>query len=114
LVSAALIDAARRARAAAGGEVAACGAREGSNLDRARSEVEPGRASGIAGVSPFHLAHVFSKEVGTSVYRYAIRLRLANALNAVLDSNVDLTSIALDTGFASHSHFTARFREFFG
>ena len=32
----------------------------------------------------------------------------------MLDSNLDLTSIALDTGFASHSHFTARFRAFFG
>ena len=70
--------------------------------------------SGIAGVSPYHLAHVFSREVGTSVYRYTVRQRLARALNAVLDSNLDLTSIALDTGFASHSHFTARFRAFFG
>ena len=70
--------------------------------------------SALAGISPYHLAHVFSQEVGTSVYRYAVRLRLARALNAVLDSNLDLTSIALDAGFASHSHFTARFREFFG
>lgn len=70
--------------------------------------------SDIAGVSPYHLAHVFKREMGTSVYRYAVRQRLARALNAVLDSNLDLTSIALDTGFASHSHFTARFRAFFG
>jgi len=70
--------------------------------------------SGIAGISPYHLAHVFSREVGTSVYRYAVRLRLAKALDAVLDSNIDFTSIALDTGFASHSHFTARFRACFG
>jgi transcriptional regulator GlxA family with amidase domain len=48
------------------------------------------------------------------VYRYAIRQRLAMALDAVLDSRLDLTSIALDSGFASHSHFTARFRAFFG
>jgi AraC-like DNA-binding protein len=32
----------------------------------------------------------------------------------VLDGDDDLTSIALDAGFASHSHFTARFRGFFG
>ena len=70
--------------------------------------------SDIAGVSPYHLAHVFSREVGTSIYRYAVRQRLARALDAVLDSNLDLTSIALDAGFASHSHFTARFRAFFG
>jgi len=73
-----------------------------------------GELSDIAGVSPCHLAHVFSREVGTSVYRYAIRQRLALALDAVLDSRLDLTSIALDSGFASHSHFTARFRAFFG
>lgn len=70
--------------------------------------------AGIACVSPSHLAHAFSREVGTSLYRYAVRLRLAKALEAVLDSDIDLSSIALDSGFASHSHFTARFRAFFG
>jgi AraC-like DNA-binding protein len=33
--------------------------------------------------------------------------------DAVLDGE-DLTTIALDAGFASHSHFTARFRDSFG
>jgi AraC-like DNA-binding protein len=32
----------------------------------------------------------------------------------VLDGDDDPTTIALDAGFASHSHFTARFRGFFG
>jgi len=73
-----------------------------------------GELAGIAGVSPCHLAHLFNREVGTSVYRYTLRSRLAKALDAVLDSSLDLTSIALDTRFASHSHFTARFRAFFG
>ena len=36
------------------------------------------------------------------------------ALDAVLDCGDDFTTIALDAGFASHSHFTARFRSFFG
>jgi AraC-like DNA-binding protein len=52
--------------------------------------------------------------VGTSIYDYVLRERLAYALEAVLDSGDDLTTIALDAGFASHSHFTARFRSFFG
>ncbi len=68
----------------------------------------------LAGVSPFHLAHVFHREVGTSVYRYATRARLARALDAVLDSGLDITAVALDAGFSSHSHFTARFRACFG
>jgi len=68
----------------------------------------------LACVSPFHLAHVFRAEVGASVYRYVLRARLARALGAVLESDTDLTAVALETGFASHSHFTARFRELFG
>jgi len=32
----------------------------------------------------------------------------------VLERSADLTTIAFDAGFASHSHFTARFRRFFG
>jgi AraC-like DNA-binding protein len=67
-----------------------------------------------ASVSPYHLAHVFRADVGISVYGYAMRSRLARALDAVLDGDDGLTEIALDAGFASHSHFTARFRALFG
>jgi AraC-like DNA-binding protein len=65
-------------------------------------------------VSPGHLAHVFRAETGTTVYGYVVRARLARALHAVLDSDAGLTEVALDAGFASHSHFTARFRALFG
>ncbi len=71
------------------------------------------RLAQVARVSPFHLCHVFRQRVGTSIYDYVLQERLAHALDAVLDGE-DLTRIALDTGFASHSHFTARFRRFFG
>jgi AraC family transcriptional regulator len=68
----------------------------------------------IANLSPFHLCHVFRDTVGTSIYDYVLHERLAHTLDAVLDYGDDLTAIALDAGFASHSHFTARFRSFFG
>jgi len=67
-----------------------------------------------AHVSPSHLAHSFRAEMGISVYGYVVRSRLAHALDAVLDSDRGLTEIALDAGFASHSHFTARFRALYG
>src|SRR5262249_40995886 len=66
----------------------------------------------VAHLSPFHLCHIFRKTVGTSIYDYVMQERLARSLDAVLDGN-DLTTTALDAGFASHSHFTARFRKFF-
>lgn len=68
----------------------------------------------IAHMSPFHLARAFRQITGTSLHDYVLRERLAHALDAVLERSVDLTTIALDAGFASHSHFTARFRRFFG
>lgn len=70
--------------------------------------------AGHVSVSPGHLAHVFRAETGASVYDYVLRARLARALEAVLDSDAGLVTIALDAGFVSHSHFTARFRALFG
>jgi len=72
------------------------------------------RLANVANLSPFHLCHVFREMTGTSIYDYVLHERLARTLDAVLDCDDDLTSIALDAGFASHSHFTARFRNFFG
>jgi AraC-like DNA-binding protein len=82
--------------------------------------VDPGRRwklddlAGLACLSPGHLAHVFREEVGEPVYSYVLRSRLASTLDAVLDAGADLSAVALQAGFASHSHFTARFRALFG
>jgi AraC-like DNA-binding protein len=72
------------------------------------------RLARIANLSPFHLCRIFRQMVGTSLYNYVLHERLAHCLGSVLDSGDDLTPIALDAGFSSHSHFTARFRGFFG
>jgi AraC-like DNA-binding protein len=45
--------------------------------------------------------------------RYVTQLRLARALIELPDSD-DLTALALDLGFSSHSHFTLAFRRAFG
>lgn len=68
----------------------------------------------VARMSPYHLAHVFRREVGLPVYAYLLRLRLAQSLPAVVDSDAGITAIALDAGFASHSHYTLHFRTLFG
>jgi AraC family transcriptional regulator len=68
----------------------------------------------VANVSPFHLSRIFRRMVGASVYDYVLRARLAAALDFLVDTKMDLTSVALEVGFSSHSHFTARFHTFFG
>lgn len=65
------------------------------------------------GVSPVYLTQVFAQAEGAPLYRYQLRLRLARALDRLADCE-DLTALALDLGFSSHSHFTAAFRGLYG
>jgi AraC-like DNA-binding protein len=65
------------------------------------------------GVSPVYLTQVFQQVEGMPLYRYQLRLRLARALD-LLGRYDDLSSLAMDLGFSSHSHFTAAFRQTYG
>lgn len=47
------------------------------------------------------------------LYRYQLRLRLAKAMQELVKYD-DLTTLALDLGFSSHSHFGAMFRATYG
>ncbi len=64
--------------------------------------------------SPFHLARVFRMRTGSSLHAYRTQLRLRSALDHLCDPGVDLTEVALESGFSSHSHFTDAFRGAFG
>ena len=64
--------------------------------------------------SPFHLARQFRALTGTSISRHLLRLRMAVALQRLADGERDLAGLAADLGFASQSHFGARFRSVFG
>lgn len=64
--------------------------------------------------SPFNFARIFQQQTGLPVHRYLTLLRLRASLELIAEPDVDLTSVALDLGFSSHSHFTDVFRrEFF-
>jgi AraC family transcriptional regulator len=64
--------------------------------------------------SPFHLSRVFREQVGVSIHQYRLRLRLALALDRLLDGSESLSGMAHSLGFSSHSHFTTVFRRTFG
>lgn len=63
--------------------------------------------------SPVYLTQVFQQVEGVPLYRYQLRLRLAKALD-MLAQHDDLTTLSLELGFSSHSHFSAAFREAYG
>ena len=65
------------------------------------------------GASPVYLTQIFSELEGIPLYRYQLRLRLAQAL-VRLPEQKDLSALALDLGFSSHSQFTTLFGQTFG
>ena len=69
-------------------------------------------ASEVGG-SPVYLTQMFQQLEGMPLYRYQLQLRLARALT-LLDEYDDLTNLALELGFSSHSHFSHAFKRAFG
>lgn len=65
------------------------------------------------GSSVFHLCRVFRSETGMTMHRYRHQLRLRRALDLAAEPGSNLTVVALELGFSSHSHFSAAFREAF-
>ena len=63
--------------------------------------------------SPVYLTQVFQQVEGLPLYRYHLRLRLARALDLVA-GRADLSGLAQDLCFSSHSHFTAAFKQAYG
>jgi len=81
---------------------------------RFRIDLSLADIAGSIGGSVFHLARAFRRRTGFSMHRYRNQLRLRFALELLRDPRVDLSRLALDLGFSSHSHFTETFRRSFG
>ncbi len=100
---------------------------EGSAVERLRVDrmravlneryTEPLRLADIAAevrCSPWHAAKVFKKVAGTTLHRALTRLRLRHALDRIRTGADDLTRLAFELGFSSHSHFSSTFLREFG
>jgi AraC-like DNA-binding protein len=96
---------------------------------RERGEVEqilgllsahPGRRHRLDGLarrvesSPFKICRSFRAVTGTSIHRHLTQIRLRQALGRIAEGSRDLTDVAFELGFSSHSHFTNVFRKSFG
>jgi AraC-like DNA-binding protein len=66
-----------------------------------------------AGLSESRFLHLFRDELGTSLRRYRLWIRLLHAGTAI-SAGHNLTTAAIEAGFASPSHLADRFRATFG
>lgn len=81
-----------------------------SDLHRRWTLVEIAAAIGGSGVC---LTQAFQQVEGLPLYRHQLRLRLAGALDLIARCT-DMSALALEFGFSSHSHFAAAFRQTYG
>ena len=64
----------------------------------------------LAGLSLFHFAHAFRRQVGCSPFLYAEALRIDRAKRRLRHGDA-LVEIALDLGYTDQSHFTRKFKK---
>jgi AraC family transcriptional regulator len=72
------------------------------------------RVADAAGVHPVYLGQAFRHEFGETLGEYLNRIRVRAAAERLANSDLPLTTIALDFGFYDQSHFTRIFRRFTG
>jgi AraC-like DNA-binding protein len=70
--------------------------------------------AGAVGSSVYHLCRLFRRATGTSLHAYRNQLRLRRSLAMLGDGEAEITDVALELGYSSHSHFTFAFRRAFG
>jgi AraC-like DNA-binding protein len=66
-----------------------------------------------AGASAAYLSRVFHATAGMTMTTFRHRLRLVTSLDLLAAYPRNVTDLALDLGYSSHSHFTSAFRELF-
>lgn len=67
-----------------------------------------------AELSEFHFARMFKHSTGQAPHQYVMQVRLQQAEKLLRNTLMPLTQIALDCGFSSASHFSHRFKAFYG
>ena len=83
-------------------------------LSRYREQLSLSAIAAECGMAPSTLCESFPQVVGVPVWRYVQRLRLQDAALALAEGVEDLSRLALDLGFSSHSHFAQAFRAQYG
>lgn len=68
----------------------------------------------LSGFSHGHLCRIMKQQVGMSPNQYITKLRMVYAANLLRNSDNDILTISLKTGYSSMSHFIATFKKYYG
>jgi AraC family transcriptional regulator len=84
---------------------------QGTMLSALDQSVPLARLAQDAGLSPWYFCRAFKRSTGFSPHRWMRMKRLDQARALLADNHRSLTSIAIDLGYASLSHFSAAFKQ---
>jgi transcriptional regulator GlxA family with amidase domain len=76
--------------------------------------IAPNDIAESVGISLRQLERLFGKYLHTSPQQYYVELRLQRARNLLMQTDAPIIEVALSCGFATHSHFTRRYKQVFG
>ena len=81
------------------------------NLSKPLSLVE---VSGVIGITPNHLSHLFKKEAGVSISRYIMEQRCLRAQEMLLTTNLPVQDISGFVGYLDSNYFVKIFKSQYG
>jgi len=70
--------------------------------------------AGMVSMSPQHFANLFRQSTGLAPHRYVLGRRIERAQHLLSTTDLSLSEITLESGFASQSHFTDVFHRMLG
>lgn len=68
----------------------------------------------IAGLSPYHLSHLFSKVLGKTVFEYLAIVRINKSLTLLKNPDITIAQASIDSGFEDQSYYTRTFKRIMG
>jgi AraC family transcriptional regulator len=68
----------------------------------------------VAGMSSFHFAREFKRTTGTTPHQYLIKFRVERAKALLVEGEMPLIEVGLQSGFSHQSHFNRLFRRLTG
>ena len=80
--------------------------------DNLRDDLTLHKISAILSMSPYHFAHAFKQATGLAPHRYVIQRRVERAKSLLRETDLSITEIAHQVGYANQSNFSAVFHQF--
>lgn len=80
--------------------------------DNLRDDLTLHKISAILSMSPYHFAHSFKQATGLAPHRYVIQRRVERAKSLLRETDLSITEIAHQVGYANQSNFSVVFHQF--